>query len=857
MTDLPAPVDPSAAPSPAAGNAAIANTAFAGLRAVSPSASAWPDFPGYELIRLVGEGGMGRVFQARNRRTGELVAVKTLRRELGRSADAAHLFWRGVGFKRRLSHPHIMSVLEAGEGEAGPFLVMPWMPGGTLAERIRGQGPLPGELVRRIGTQLAEALEFVHRHGVVHHDVQPSNVLFDALDNVRLSDFGIARRFLGDSVMDLPEVRGAGTAAYLSPALAAGEEEDTRCDIYAFGAVLYEMLTGTPPYEGQTVQSILQQVQAGSPRPILEVHPAADAELARIASRAMARTQRERYACMRDVLDELAEASLGPVGMAAGRSRPGRWAGLAWAGAAATAALALAGLLCFQVPEDRETRLGTLFADDFANPAVNRSIWSSGHTTLRSRAGQGVASHVISQDHGTLLIESRAQEEQGSEVRQYAMLDSVVDLRSAGEVLVEVDLEVTVQNASAWLMVVDDEATPEAGLASGVALWSCHGSKAHPRLNERRQLRLEFSPALGAASVQETGPDGATPLRIVGLSGLGQWRLRFCAEAMAAALMDPDCTRVRLHQATASVVRRPARVLGWLTNAVSAQPAVGVRLRNRSNGSETTTTEEGAFLLPARPGANEIEVLSPNYRLAAPPWRIEAQRWQTVLVRAAVVKHRPEYGDPKMTIAELPQAAVRMAVGSGALYYLRLGDPAVLLRQAWASSNALPLTQCAAYAGLAWAEGRLLAVGTYDRARVFELTAGGQTVRRCSLPTLWPAGLAWDGNWLWFIEHDNLHTNRLGVYAIDPRNGSPQVRFGAEDWEIHAIASRPGRLWIASGIGIVYEVDPRQAQQSNSLERGTIRTFRGRYADLCWAENRLLALSSNGHRVFQLDLDAP
>jgi serine/threonine protein kinase len=157
-----------------------------------------------------------------------------------------------------------------------------------------------------IAIQVADGLQFAHRRGIIHRDLKPANILLGAAGQTCLADFGLARTMFNDTIVDVERDQMEGTAPYMSPGVAAGNAEDTRCDIYAFGALLYEMLTGEPPYAGRTTQDIRKQILAGPPKahPPAQ-NPEADAGLAAIAEGAMARELRNRYADMTDVIADL------------------------------------------------------------------------------------------------------------------------------------------------------------------------------------------------------------------------------------------------------------------------------------------------------------------------------------------------------------------------------------------------------------------------------------------------------------------------------------------------------------------------------------------------------------------------
>lgn len=265
----------------------------------------------FELIRLLGEGGMGWVYLAREPVTHTLVAVKVMRPEVARDRAGRHRFLAEARHMYRMAHPHVLKVLEVADDPEGAFFVMPYMEGGSLAERIAPGRPLPSETIVEIGLAVAQALEYAHDQGLIHRDLKPANVLLDRQGRVWLADFGLARTVFNDSILEVGRSAVEGTAPYLSPAMAQGKAEDTRCDIYAFGCLLYEMLTGSRPYEAPTVEALLRKIAEAPPRPIRALNPKAPEGLVRIAEGAMARVPRDRYACMADVVCDLERVGRG------------------------------------------------------------------------------------------------------------------------------------------------------------------------------------------------------------------------------------------------------------------------------------------------------------------------------------------------------------------------------------------------------------------------------------------------------------------------------------------------------------------------------------------------------------------
>jgi serine/threonine protein kinase/sugar lactone lactonase YvrE len=274
----------------------------------------------FEILRLLGGGGMGAVLLGRDAKSGENAAIKMVKPELLGNAQIIHRFVKEAGHLQRLRHKNIVPVLEINDRPEGPYFVMPYFERGSLAKRIQPGQPLDSVSILDIALQIAAGLEFAHQRGIIHRDLKPANVLLGSDNEACLADFGLARTLFNDTIIDVERQPFEGTAPYMSPGVAAGHAEDTRCDIYAFGALLYEMLVGDPPYVGPTTDEIRKQILAGPPRAIQVRNPEADPALAAVAQGAMARELRDRYADMTDVRADLqrikeGKTALGPRGL--------------------------------------------------------------------------------------------------------------------------------------------------------------------------------------------------------------------------------------------------------------------------------------------------------------------------------------------------------------------------------------------------------------------------------------------------------------------------------------------------------------------------------------------------------------
>ncbi|HTS46994.1 MAG TPA: serine/threonine-protein kinase, partial [Bryobacteraceae bacterium] len=226
---------------------------------------------GYQIISLLGAGGMGEVYEARDSKLGRKVALKILPATFANDAERLARFQREARMLAALNHPHIATIYGLEQSGGVHYLVMELVPGQTLAEHI-ANGGLPVEEALKIAGLIAEALEAAHEKAVIHRDLKPANVKVTPEGRVKVLDFGLAKAFAGEGTVDLSQAvtlseegRILGTPSYMSPEQARGLAVDKRTDIWAFGCVLYEMLTGRTPFAGQTLSDILAAILKHEP----------------------------------------------------------------------------------------------------------------------------------------------------------------------------------------------------------------------------------------------------------------------------------------------------------------------------------------------------------------------------------------------------------------------------------------------------------------------------------------------------------------------------------------------------------------------------------------------------------------
>ena len=284
----------------------------------------------YRLIELLGQGGMATIFRAVDTQLGRDVAVKLLRPEYLRDPDFSSRFRQEAQAAASLSHPNVVTVYDYGADASGPYIVMELVDGQDLATILKGSGALPPRQVARIGSAVARALAAAHAAGLVHRDVKPGNILIGRDGQVKVADFGIARA-IAEAQLTLPGMT-MGSVHYFSPEQARGEPATASSDIYSLGIVLYEMLTGVRPFEGDSAASVgLARLSGPVPDPTL-VRASVPSELAAITRRALAVDPASRFSSagsMADALDATLDPNSGGAAALAGAATVAAAAGVA------------------------------------------------------------------------------------------------------------------------------------------------------------------------------------------------------------------------------------------------------------------------------------------------------------------------------------------------------------------------------------------------------------------------------------------------------------------------------------------------------------------------------------------------
>lgn len=263
----------------------------------------------YELGEILGFGGMSEVHLGRDLRLSRDVAIKVLRADLARDPTFYLRFRREAQNAAALNHPAIVAVYDTGEAEtdAGPlpYIVMEYVDGDTLRDIIRTEGPLQPRRAMEVIADVCAALDFSHRNGIVHRDMKPANIMINRAGAVKVMDFGIARA-ISDSSSPMTQTAAViGTAQYLSPEQARGEQVDARSDVYSLGCVLYEVLTGEPPFKGDSPVAVAYQHVREDPKQPSQVNPAVPPALDSVILKAMSKNPANRYQSAAEMRSDL------------------------------------------------------------------------------------------------------------------------------------------------------------------------------------------------------------------------------------------------------------------------------------------------------------------------------------------------------------------------------------------------------------------------------------------------------------------------------------------------------------------------------------------------------------------------
>ena len=280
------------------------------IRAPLRELTTGPTFAGrYQIIEELGRGGMGRVYKVYDAKIKEKVALKLIKPEIASDKETVERFASEIKLARRIRHKNICGMYDLGEAEGAHFITMEFVAGEDLKSMIRMSGELSPTTAIHLASEICQGLVEAHRLGIIHRDLKPQNIMIDREGNPRIMDFGIARSLRGRGITG-PGVM-IGTPEYMSPEQVEGKESDARSDIYSLGIILYEMLTGRVPFEGDTPFAVGLKQKSEMPRDPRELNARIPEDLSRLIMKCLEKEKERRYSSAFEVLDELSRIEKG------------------------------------------------------------------------------------------------------------------------------------------------------------------------------------------------------------------------------------------------------------------------------------------------------------------------------------------------------------------------------------------------------------------------------------------------------------------------------------------------------------------------------------------------------------------
>jgi hypothetical protein len=357
-------------------------------------------FGPYQIVIPLGEGGMAAVYKAYQPGMDRYIALKILPRHFAQDPQFVARFEQEAKILAKLQHPHILPVFDYGQADGYTYIVMPFLQSGALTG-LMGGAPLPLTQIRRIISQVGDALDYAHSRGLIHRDVKPSNVLLDERGNCLLTDFGIAK--MVESSAHLTATGGfIGTPAYMSPEQGLGQKLDGRSDIYALGIILYEMVTGRVPYKAETPMAVVVKHINDSLPPPRQVNPNLPEALERVILKALAKRPEDRYATAGDMVRAIQAVIPEPVAESAPADES--------ATAVAIASSTTGGVAVKTVGQETPaTEAATVAAPRRSQPAKSKWILiAAGLALVVVTAGIGLATMLVGQPVATPATEAPA-----------------------------------------------------------------------------------------------------------------------------------------------------------------------------------------------------------------------------------------------------------------------------------------------------------------------------------------------------------------------------------------------------------------------------------------------------------------
>lgn len=846
-----------------------------------------PHVPDHELIRLIGEGSYGEVWLARNS-LGTHRAVKVIHcgrfkdndrpyereftglknfepisrgheglvdiLQVGRTDDDGYFYYvmeladdgQGKSPKSDVQSPKVRAENQTGAppSAASEPKTLDWQNYHplTLEDKVHANGRLPVAECIRIATTLADALRYLHERQLVHRDIKPSNIVF--VDGVpKLADVGLvartdsARTFVGTEGFIPPE--GPGTP---------------QADIYSLGKCLYEMAMGKDRQAFPSPPTLLDELP--DRQELLELNE--------IINKACDPEPADRYPSAQAMLEELQLLQSGKS--VTGARKRGQQLRLAARAGAIAGGGALVALLIWAIQEQAKPEI--LFHDDFDGAQLDTNKWTVGHVEHRFEGRFGKPWFQVEQAGGELVLQARADHEDGWSVAQKVWADLNGDLREWFPCRLEIEMAGTVTEGSLALTMIGDRSppSPEESRVPGAVLASLNASNHQINGWPPQRMRVDLLPNVPAAVVYRD-PTHLDEFEVFDLSALPRWGLRIYAYARTSRGMPSAAADFRIKNVRVIADAGNERAVGRLIEVPSEWPLKDVVIKNQRGQVLAKTGENGAFVLPVEPDGSSLTVEKPGYvpvdgqRLTAR----ELRRFSTL----QLYRPHPGFGD---IVEVFPFGEVYVHS-----FGFRSNVLTALVHDSDTNCSLRPLdlsvrpvvTMLTGAVVLEFEHrkllgefvecgSRLIGIKRWHGAVVDITSQPPQMLRELTHPdgsTLsYTDGAVFDGELLWFVENDATN-QRYAIHAFDLDRKDIVRSLTTKDKGISGIAWDGDRFWISNPARkLVYEVDRKAALQLGTLEMGIGRSFPGNYSRLAFGQGHLWGFESGKRRVCKIKI---
>ena len=807
----------------------------------------------FQLLEQLGMGAFGSVWKARDTDLDRMVALKIPRGD-HLSPEEIERFFREARAAAQFRHPNLVGVQAVGREGNQLYIVSDFIEGLPL-DAWRGEQQLEFRQTVELVHKIASAIQVAHDGGVIHRDLKPQNILIDSDDEPCIVDFGMAKRHLEADLTS--EGQTLGTPLYMSPEQASGgsKDVDRRSDVYAMGIILYELLTGTTPFKGSTLEVCRQHLESEPPSP-RKINGQIPRDLETICLQCLEKEPDRRYQTAQELADELKRYLDGePI-----KARPSSVLNRAWrwskrrpliaslSGALLFAMIVICVLLIVQPPPPPPSPI--LVDDQFSESELNRELWDWGQADFSFPGTRGRSYSVLQKD-GQLKITAKTSRSGNSSV-QDVWIDLKRDLKEFNQDLV-VDVDLAARGEIGYAGIhISDGTRPHSWLdPDSVVLFAVRGKHNPPLRLDRRFLRVYVCQSESLAILQTLSQG----VEILDLSQLDKWLLRFYVSATSSGNLPADEVTLDVDGVRVSCLRGESGLVGRVIDSVTNRGVGNIDLQIGSDKQTVSTNANGYFFFKTSPGEARVRVPSHEYAQIT-DGNVRIEQDSLAWLRIDVQRTFTGYGDVEMAIPFQHDYVNGLAVENECLYVsapekgrnTRNG----LYRIRTDGSSKTRVASLPTAFSLAMMDDRLLGVAWWP-GRIYEIAHGGKATQIERLQMDWPRGMAFDGTRMWIVEKPEMGEHF--VHAINGVSWKSEAKLAAPEPLAGAIAAAPDhRIWVCARSGKVYELDASGRTVPSDLAFPKTPSFSGHYDQLSFGEGALWGVDNQAKRLCRINV---